>query len=77
MSEFDSLIVDELRREFRRTRPPAKAITDQYNAGIFRVTSTHPPRVGFRVFWYPAYLLLPLTVTRDGTQFDLIEALPI
>ncbi|QJD79540.1 hypothetical protein [Spirosoma rhododendri] len=77
MSEFDTLIVDELRREFRRTRPPAKVITDQYIAGIFRVTSRQPPRIGYRVFWYPSSLLHPDSTVYEDTQFDLIEPLPL
>lgn len=77
MSDFDTLIVDELRREFRRTRPPAKVITDQYTAGIFRVTSRQPPRIGYRVFWYPAYLLPPVSTVHNNTQFELIEPLSL
>lgn len=73
MSEFDSLIVDELRREFRRTRPPAKAIQSKYTAGIFRLTE--PNRIGFRVFWYPSDMEHPINFTLDNTLFELIQPL--
>lgn len=75
MSDFDTLMVDELRREFRRTRPPAKAITSQYTAGIFRLTE--PNQIGFRVFWYPPGLLHPIRFTLNNTLFELIEPLAV
>ena len=71
MSEFDSLMVDELRREFRRTRPPAKALQRNYHAGIFRITD--PYRIGFRVFWYPATVENPDDFTLSDTRFELLE----
>jgi hypothetical protein len=73
VSEFDSLIVDELRREFRRTRPPAKAILNQYTAGIFRLTE--PTRIGFRVFWYPSDSVQPISFQSGDTIFELIDPL--
>ncbi|WP_460983155.1 hypothetical protein [Spirosoma fluminis] len=75
MSEFDLLLVDELRREFRRTRPPAKAIQEPYTAGIFRVTQGN--RTAYRIFWYSSELLTPLIYTVDNTLFELIEPLEL
>ncbi|RYC69807.1 MULTISPECIES: hypothetical protein [Spirosoma] len=75
MSDFDWLIVDELRREFRRTRPPAKAILNNYTAGIFRLTEPH--RIGYRIFWYPSGLVHPTSFCHHHTQFDLVEILDV
>jgi hypothetical protein len=75
VSEFDTLLVDELRREFRRTRPPAKALESYYTAGIFRLST--PYQIGFRVFWFPAELMQPLIFSLNDTLFELIEPLPV
>ena len=76
MSDFETLMLDELRREFRRTRPPAKAIHGDYTPGIFRLTDSRS--IGYRIFWYHASgLTYPLQFTQQNTQFDLIEILPL
>jgi Leu/Phe-tRNA-protein transferase len=75
VNELETLLVDELRREFRRTRPPAKALQSAYRAGIFRLTDTS--RTGFRIFWYRSDLLTVDCFTVDKTLFELIEPLEL
>lgn len=75
MTELDSLLVDELRGEFRRTRPPLKAITNPYRAGIFRLTATY--QTGYRILWYrEGSPLLPSFYARN-ILFELLEELPL
>ena len=75
MSELDTLLVDELRREFRRTRPPLKAIASPYKAGIFRLTATY--RTGYRILWYREDSPLLPTFFARNILFELLEELPL
>lgn len=77
MTDVEPLMVDELRREFRRTRPPRRAMLDGWQAAIFRVTVTTPETlIGYKIMWFPADReAQALRHTCKNTLFELLEFL--
>ena len=75
MNAFERLIVDELRREFRRTCPPLKAINPGYQPAI--VFIKEDIREGFRVVWLTEQspVLTGRTLLYKTRQITLVELL--
>lgn len=77
MTDMEPLMVDELRREFRRTRPPRRAILNGWQAAIYRVTVSTPETIiGYKIMWFPADREAEaLRRTSENTLFELLEFL--
>lgn len=76
MNAFERLLVDELRREFRRTCPPPKAIKPGFQPVI--VFIREDVKQGFRVVWITEQspLFSYKTLSYQNREISLIEVLP-
>ena len=75
MSAFELLMVDELRREFRRNCPPARAIQPGYFPVIVHIKED--VRYGFRITWITeeSPLLTFKTLSFPNREISLIEVI--
>lgn len=77
MNAFDALMVDELRREFRRTRPPSYMLKPEYEPCICHIEEAH--KQGFRLIWKIKKngLCVGQPNTINGRTVTIIEILPL
>lgn len=75
MSTFEQLVLDELRREFRRTCPPARVIQPGYFPVI--VLIKEDIKEGFRIVWITekSPLLSFKTLSYPNREISLIEVI--
>jgi hypothetical protein len=75
MTTFQRLMVDELRREFRRICPPAYMIKPEYEACICEIA--RPERTGYLVVWKLNSTIIPLNqpIQRKTCTITILETL--